>query len=203
MENLNYVFFEKFKHLDKLCCEMYNTNRGISNYIDDMKDVPYNDYRYIENWKTDLDKLIKLRHIRNNLAHTEGAFYETNCTQIDIDWIQNFYERILHQSDPIAMLYKYYREKNKMSKANNNKSVDNTISNTYNKSVEKSKTSYIDNTLLKNASINSFDIEKKNNKIRIPLWIKVLIYISVILLIYIIIKILLVFLADIYISVFF
>lgn len=39
MDNLNYAFFEEFKHLDKLCGELYGDKHGISKYIDDMRNV--------------------------------------------------------------------------------------------------------------------------------------------------------------------
>lgn len=111
MDNLNFIFFEEFKHLDKLCGELYDVERdGITSYINDMESVvPYN-YRNIANWKEDLEQLIRLRHIRNNLAHAPGAFDEETCTQKDINWVQDFYERILHQLDPIAMLYQKNKE---------------------------------------------------------------------------------------------
>lgn len=115
MNNLNYVFFEEFKHLDKLCCELYQTQYGITHYIDDMKIVSVNDYQYIPNWKADLEQLIRVRHIRNYLAH-EGGFNEETCTQNDIDWICAFYQRILNQSDPIAMLYQMSKAKKQTPK---------------------------------------------------------------------------------------
>ena len=40
MDNLNYIFFEEFKRLDKLCGELYADQHGISKYIDDMRNVP-------------------------------------------------------------------------------------------------------------------------------------------------------------------
>lgn len=106
MDNLNFIFFEEFKHLDKLCRELYEVEKdGVSSYINDMKSVVPYDYRHIANWKEDLEQLTRIRHIRNNLAHAPGAFDEEICTQKDINWVQNFYERILHQLDPIAILY--------------------------------------------------------------------------------------------------
>ncbi len=104
MDNMNYVFFEEYKHLEKLCREMYDSYEGVTSYIDDMKKVSFRDYSNIPNWRTDLEQLCRLRHIRNNLAHTEGAFYEQNCTQEDVDWVKDFYRRIMAQSDPLSVL---------------------------------------------------------------------------------------------------
>ncbi len=116
MENLNYVLFEEFKRLDKLCEEIYNAKHGITNYINDMKSTSLYNYRHIPKWNTDLEQLIRLRNIRNQLAHSEGAFYQETCTQQDIDWIQNFHKRILEQSDPLAMLYQNLQARTQVSK---------------------------------------------------------------------------------------
>lgn len=49
------------------------------------------------------------------MAHAEGAFSEEVCAQEDIDWIKNFYERILDRSDPIAIIYQNSKVKNEKS----------------------------------------------------------------------------------------
>lgn len=116
MDNLNYVFFEEYKHLDKLCEELYGEHNGISHYIDDMKNTPEYDSRNISYWRNDLEKLIRLRHIRNQLAHSEDAFNENICTQKDIEWCRNFYNRILNQSDSLALLYQYSKKKRQIVK---------------------------------------------------------------------------------------
>ena len=69
-----------------------------------MKAADWDNARRILNWKADLSNLIRLRHIRNHLAHTEGAFNENLCTTEDVDWVKDFRERILKQDDPLAML---------------------------------------------------------------------------------------------------
>ena len=98
MNNLNYRFFEEFKHLDKLCGEIYKTQYGITHYIDDMKSKPFKNYRGIPDWDSDLRQLIRLRHIRNKMAHEENAFDNADCTQNDIEWIRYFYKCIMNQT---------------------------------------------------------------------------------------------------------
>lgn len=105
MNPINFVFFEEFKKLEKLCNDIYATHNGVIRYIDDMKTVSYSEFHNIPNWGTDLNTLKRLRHIRNNLAHTEGAFEENICTQSDVEWVQVFHKRILNQTDPLAMLH--------------------------------------------------------------------------------------------------
>lgn len=120
MNSLNYIFFEEYKHLEKLCREMYRDKDGVTNYINDMEKAPLWDCANIPNWKTDLEQLKRLRHIRNNLAHTEGAFDEQTCTQADIDWIKNFYNRIMKQFDPLAVLHQKSMAKNTAARQNYN-----------------------------------------------------------------------------------
>ena len=110
MNNLNFIFLEEYKQLDKLCSELYDGQPGVTSYINEMKNVNWNDARDIPDWKSDLNELKRLRHIRNHLAHTEGAFDEKLCTSDDVNWIKAFRNRILKQTDPLAMLLKYSKK---------------------------------------------------------------------------------------------
>ena len=80
MNNLNYIFFEEFKKLEKLCGEMYGSHNGVTNYIDDMKDVPYSNYRDIPNWEDDLSQLKK--KLTNGLKCTKIFHHFLNMQQI-------------------------------------------------------------------------------------------------------------------------
>lgn len=117
MNHLNHILFEEYKRLDELCRQIYGSQPGITHYIDDMKGVLEINYRHIPNWKADLKQLIRIRHIRNDLAHRQGAFDEEICTQEDIEWSQEFHERILKRSDPLALLHKYFVAQSQMVKA--------------------------------------------------------------------------------------
>ena len=110
MNNLNLIFLEEYKQLDKLCGELYDGQPGVTSYINEMKSMNWNDARDIPDWKSDLYELKRLRHIRNHLAHTEGAFDEKLCTNEDVNWVKDFRNRILKQTDPLALLQKYYRK---------------------------------------------------------------------------------------------
>lgn len=112
MSGFNYIFFEEYKSLDRLCGQLYDMQYGITTYIENMKKIPQNCYQNVPNWNNSLRELIRIRHIRNHLAHEEGAFEKENCTQRDIEWIQNFHNRILNQSDPLAVLRQVMRTEN-------------------------------------------------------------------------------------------
>ena len=105
MDNIAYTFFEEYKKLQRLCNDIYDSNNGVTNYIDDMNAVPISSSCMISNWMSDLKQLKRLRHIRNILAHEEGSFKMDMCTLSDVKWIQSFYNRILNQSDPLSVLH--------------------------------------------------------------------------------------------------
>lgn len=118
MNNLNFNFLEEYKHLDKLCSELYDGQPGVTSYINDMKNMDWNDARQVPNWKSDLNNLIRLRHIRNHLAHTEGSFDEKLCTSVDVNWLKDFRNRILKQTDPLAMLQKFSKKSHSYKRLN-------------------------------------------------------------------------------------
>ena len=104
MGDLNSVFLEEFKRLDKILREMYQGEKGVTNYIHDMKSIPVYESRQIPNWKHDLKRLKELRDIRNQLSHEVGTLNVEMCTQEDIRWLKEFYRRIIRRSDPLALL---------------------------------------------------------------------------------------------------
>ena len=104
MSNLNDVFLEEFKRLDKMCRERYQSEKGVTGYISDMKRTATDKSRSIPNWNADLKELIRLRHLRNQLSHEVGTFHRSMCTQREITWLRSFNHRILKRSDPLALL---------------------------------------------------------------------------------------------------
>ena len=120
----NDIFFEEFKGLEKLCREMgeqIGEQYGVTAYINEMKEASEYDYRNILGWNDDLKHLIHIRSIRNSLAHEQGTLNKEICTQEDIDWIKNFHERILKQSDSLAMLHQNKKKKEQKIKNSDRK----------------------------------------------------------------------------------
>lgn len=101
MSRLNDEFMEAYKSLDKICREMFHGDKGVTAYIDEMQGI-HNGAKYVSSWDATLRKLKELRHIRNNYAHEVGTTYTDICTQADIDWLNNFYNAILHTEDALA-----------------------------------------------------------------------------------------------------
>ena len=98
-------FINSYKRLEKLCNEIYDSNHGISAYIDDMAKLTSASF-YVFNWNDDLKQLKHYRWIRNQIAHEPNCTEENMCEYRDAQWIDDFYDRIMNQSDPLAMYRK-------------------------------------------------------------------------------------------------
>lgn len=103
IDTLNLAFLEEYKRLDKLCCDMYNSEKGITSYIDDLKSISKGQATGCTNYDDDLKHLIKLRRIRNRLSHEVGTLNEKMCTSDDVKWLEAFRKRILASQDPLAL----------------------------------------------------------------------------------------------------
>ncbi len=98
-------FIDSYKRLEKLCSEMYGDTHGLSTYIDEMIGIPNGSY-YVLGWKEDLKQLKHYRWVRNQIVHEPGCTEENMCEPGDIQWLDNFYSRIMSTDDPLALLYK-------------------------------------------------------------------------------------------------
>lgn len=105
MANLNIAFLETYKRLDNLCKDLYRTETGVTSYIDEMRSTPASLAGFVPDWNFQLGQLRRLRHIRNQLTHESGTLDSLLCTQEDINWLNAFYQSLLNQTDPIALLY--------------------------------------------------------------------------------------------------
>lgn len=105
MRELNIEFQEQYKRLDKLCKEMYSTGEGVTAYIHDMEQTPYNEQKAVYNWDIVYKQLKHLRWMRNQLAH-EIDIDADFCEQNDIDWIKQFYESVMSGTDPLTRAYR-------------------------------------------------------------------------------------------------
>ncbi len=102
MGQINIELFEAFKYLEKICNEIYGDKNGVTRYISDMEATSPYDADRIPHWKTDLNHLKSVRYIRNNIAH-DGSFSVDACTEEDVAFIKDFYDRIFNAEDPLAL----------------------------------------------------------------------------------------------------
>lgn len=94
-------FIDAYKHLEKLCGEILNDDRRVSAYIDEMLRITNGSF-YVGTWNEDLKKLKHYRWIRNQIAHEPNCNEFNMCKPEDEVWLQNFYSRIMNQTDPLS-----------------------------------------------------------------------------------------------------
>lgn len=95
-------FIDSYKHLEKLCGEVLNDERKLSAYIDEMISKPRGSY-LVRGWDDDLKQLKHYRWIRNQIAHEPGCSEDNMCNLEDANWLDNFYGRIMNQTDPLTL----------------------------------------------------------------------------------------------------
>ena len=101
-------FIESYKHLDKICGEMFETQYGVSAYIEEMLNNPHGSF-LVRGWENDLKQLKHYRWIRNQIVHEPDCYEETMCEAGDYECLDDFYERIINQTHPLAMYRKATR----------------------------------------------------------------------------------------------
>ena len=116
MTRINDEFMEAFKHLDKICKELFDAEKGVTSYIDEMERIT-NGPRYVPNWNFVLRRLKDLRHIRNNHSHEIGTSYGDICSPEDVQWLVSFYNDIMNTNDPLALYRKATAPKPRAQKA--------------------------------------------------------------------------------------
>ena len=103
-------FMNAYKRLEILCSELMDDSRGVSAYIDEMLKTTAGSY-YVVSWETDLKLLKHYRWVRNQIVHDPQCDEDNMCQPGDAQWLDDFYSRIMRQTDPLAM-YRKARERN-------------------------------------------------------------------------------------------
>lgn len=107
-------FMDSYKQLEKLCGDMLGEGR-VSAYIKEMSDKPRGAY-LVSGWENDLKRLRHCRRIRNQIAHEPDCSETDMCLPEDAKWLDDFYARIMNQTDPLALYYKYTHPSPKYTK---------------------------------------------------------------------------------------
>lgn len=118
MDHIILEFLEAYKSLDELCKQILSTDRGISDYIDEMK-YESQGYRMVVSWEKDLKQLKRLRWIRNKLVHEVDSFQENLIHKEDIEWLITFRSQIMEGKDPLSVLSQLRSPKREMRKQTN------------------------------------------------------------------------------------
>lgn len=96
-------FMQSYKRLDNLCKDMNGS--GVTGYIEDME-LKRNGESCVPGWKADYQSLKRYRYVRNQIAHENYADEKNMCSGEDVIWLENFYQRVMNQTDPLALYYK-------------------------------------------------------------------------------------------------
>lgn len=99
---LSITFQEEYKRLDKLCKDYLSSEKGVSSYIEQMEATAIQNRRYVLTWDEDYKQLKHVRWVRNKLAHEVGTLNSDFCTEEDLEWVQEFTNRILRGTDPFS-----------------------------------------------------------------------------------------------------
>lgn len=179
MEEYNIEFFEEYTKLDRLCCDMYSCDKGITTYIQDMESNWQEGIKLVKEWKFVYKTLKKYRHIRNKFAHGEYSFNDEGiCGEIDIKFLRFFYNVMLEGKDPLALYRRMSKEFIENPYTMKNTATASNI--TYNNTVTASNTTYNNRYYNKNYKYN----QKKQDSTYIYVIITIIIIIFIISILY-------------------
>lgn len=119
MSQVNHDIFDEYKSVDRICKDIYNSDKGVTTYIDNMSEVSQWESMIIPQWEETLFALKRIRKLRNEMAHEEGAFEYADGTQGDLDWLKQFHNSLLNQTDPLCMFYQKNKEQQEALKKKN------------------------------------------------------------------------------------
>ena len=98
-------FMGSYKHLEKLCGEIYGEDGRVKAYIEEMKKRTDGSL-YVDGWNNDLERLKRYKRIRNEISHTPGCDESNMSEPGAAEWLENFCSRILNRTDPLAVYSK-------------------------------------------------------------------------------------------------
>lgn len=103
MTNLEIEFFEEYRAVDIICKDMFQAEKGVTEYIEQMEKYDSQGFHQIDNWNAKYKMLKHLRWLRNQIAHEAGA---PELEQNDLIELQRFHKQLLKQMDPLTVLLK-------------------------------------------------------------------------------------------------
>lgn len=122
--------FDEYKMVDNICRDIFQNQIGVKQYIDEMMNAPRGK-NIITSWDDDYRKLNRMKSLRNKIAHESAV---TDCNEDDITWLKEFHNRLLKQQDPLALLFKADRARERSAYIRKNAQVRMNNQNRQNKS---------------------------------------------------------------------
>lgn len=107
MDDNQIELLDEYKYVDKICREMFGTEKGVTAYIEQLDETPVTVRYWITEWNNEYRQLKHIRWLRNQIAHSTGY---VECTQYDLDWLKYFHNRLLTQQDLLAKAHRVIKE---------------------------------------------------------------------------------------------
>ena len=86
---------------------MLGAEKGVSAYIEQLEETPMTVRCWITEWNDEYRQLKHIRWLRNQIAHSTEY---VECTQVDLDWLKGFHNRLLTQQDLLAKAHRVMKE---------------------------------------------------------------------------------------------
>lgn len=95
-------FLKAYKYLERACDEMYGQIKGLARYITEMEHTPIFVSEHIPGWEEELNRLKRVRHIRNAMADDpEGE--DARFSGGDIAFLRSICQRIKEKADMLSI----------------------------------------------------------------------------------------------------
>ncbi len=104
MEQVEADFLHTYKLLDAVLRDAYQTDNGVGTYLAEMEEADAEGRRRVADWSEDYRMIKRLRRVRNSVSHdTDSGLV---CGEEELEELEDFYRRVLHTEDPLALLHK-------------------------------------------------------------------------------------------------
>ncbi len=114
MRNIDRRFLEEYIKTDETVQEILHLEKGISDYLDLMKQNQEDGKKSVSSWQMEYQKLQSLRHKRNRLAHESDA---ENAEKEDLEYLKDLRKSLKKGNDALQLyLNRYKRSKMKFRK---------------------------------------------------------------------------------------
>ena len=107
MDAIQIEFLDEYKYVDKICREMFDAEKGVTTYIEQLDETPMTARYWITEWNDEYRQIKHVRWLRNQIAHSTGY---VECTQSELDWLKDFHNRLLTQQDLLAKARRVVQE---------------------------------------------------------------------------------------------
>ena len=120
MRELNVKFMDKYKRLDNLLKQRYDSKDGVTEYINQMENRWNDGVNKVSNFEYIYKRLKHVRWLRNQLAHEVD--FETNIVEhSDLNFVNDFYDSVINLSDALSLLQKSKGKLFSVKQSKNNK----------------------------------------------------------------------------------